>query len=505
MVDTGFLSGVPVPRQLATANQLYGMKSDASDVEWKSILAGAGITIAHAARAITLSAALSANGLGYHNVMDYGAIGNGVTDDTAAIQAAIDACPIYGTVFAPTGDYLISSTITITKPIRLIGQGFGTIFYVASTVDVTTDIFHVIPETDGHYFEFRDFCVAPKAAWYTTGRHAIYLDGTNVYIGDAIFYNLQLYGLSGNAIYGDGGGAEGTPVLSTIETCVLVGGMAFPEMGDTVRIINCHMTGTGSYALNATCVSGASTLIFKGNSVTNDKGIRLGGPLVMPVIVDNEFETFDTFIGSNGAFLDLDGAAGADVTDAIIARNSFQIINGITTDSIRVNRAARTHIYANRLSRGATTSKEITITAEASDTIIGQNTWPSGAPVISDLGANTTSMLARAMQAISFGASGVDAEQIRFNRAEDAYRYNSIYSCSNDGGAAYVTVRVHDGVSNTSQKPVMGWFGTGLVRFLVQPNIYANNAAALAAGLVAGDVYRTGADPDVLCVVHAET
>ncbi len=32
--------------------------------------------------------------------------------------------------------------------------------------------------------------------------------------------------------------------------------------------------------------------------------------------------------------------------------------------------------------------------------------------------------------------------------------------------------------------------------------IYANNAAAIAGGLAAGDFYRTGADPDPVCVVH---
>lgn len=35
------------------------------------------------------------------------------------------------------------------------------------------------------------------------------------------------------------------------------------------------------------------------------------------------------------------------------------------------------------------------------------------------------------------------------------------------------------------------------------PPVYANNAAALAGGLTAGDRYRTGGDPDLLCVVHA--
>jgi hypothetical protein len=34
------------------------------------------------------------------------------------------------------------------------------------------------------------------------------------------------------------------------------------------------------------------------------------------------------------------------------------------------------------------------------------------------------------------------------------------------------------------------------------PQVFANNAAALAGGLVSGDVYRTGGDPDTLCIVH---
>lgn len=38
-------------------------------------------------------------------------------------------------------------------------------------------------------------------------------------------------------------------------------------------------------------------------------------------------------------------------------------------------------------------------------------------------------------------------------------------------------------------------FSTGLP-------IYANNAAAVAGKLVPGQFYRTGADPDVVCVVH---
>src|SRR5208283_2467007 len=49
------------------------------------------------------------------NVRDYGARGNGLSDDTAAIRAAIAAVPASGgTVYLPCGTYLISSGLTIT-------------------------------------------------------------------------------------------------------------------------------------------------------------------------------------------------------------------------------------------------------------------------------------------------------------------------------------------------------------------------------------------------------
>ena len=32
--------------------------------------------------------------------------------------------------------------------------------------------------------------------------------------------------------------------------------------------------------------------------------------------------------------------------------------------------------------------------------------------------------------------------------------------------------------------------------------IYADNAAAITGGLVVGNLYRTGANPDVVCIVH---
>lgn len=65
---------------------------------------------------------------GYASVKDFGAVGDGVTDDHQAIQDAIDAItPTGGTVFFPRGRYLIGDQLNVssTYPVNLIGEQFG--------------------------------------------------------------------------------------------------------------------------------------------------------------------------------------------------------------------------------------------------------------------------------------------------------------------------------------------------------------------------------------------
>lgn len=62
------------------------------------------------------------------NVRDFGAVGDGVADDTAAIQAAIDSVNKLGTVFFPKGTYKITDTLTIVyndlwQAVNLLGVG----------------------------------------------------------------------------------------------------------------------------------------------------------------------------------------------------------------------------------------------------------------------------------------------------------------------------------------------------------------------------------------------
>ena len=76
------------------------------------------------------------------SVKDFGAVGDGVTDDTAAIQAAIDSLSpqslsvLYskgGTVYFPSGQYRVTDTIYLTKGVRLQGTLSGAGFSFSLT------------------------------------------------------------------------------------------------------------------------------------------------------------------------------------------------------------------------------------------------------------------------------------------------------------------------------------------------------------------------------------
>src|SRR5579872_4770601 len=84
---------------------------------------------------------------GFVTPQDYGATGNGTTDDTAAVQAAITAVASGGSnptgvLLFPQGTYKISSALTLGSYIELRGMGSGVsvINQVTTTVNGTTGI-----------------------------------------------------------------------------------------------------------------------------------------------------------------------------------------------------------------------------------------------------------------------------------------------------------------------------------------------------------------------------
>lgn len=59
------------------------------------------------------------------SVLDYGADRTGTEDSTQAFIDAIAATPVHGTVYIPIGEYMISNTIDVKKPITILGDYVG--------------------------------------------------------------------------------------------------------------------------------------------------------------------------------------------------------------------------------------------------------------------------------------------------------------------------------------------------------------------------------------------
>jgi hypothetical protein len=70
------------------------------------------------------------------SVKDFGAVGDGVTDDTAAIQAAIN---VGGVVRLPSGTYQISAALIVGGGVHLIGDGVDN-----TTISAATNTFNAI-------------------------------------------------------------------------------------------------------------------------------------------------------------------------------------------------------------------------------------------------------------------------------------------------------------------------------------------------------------------------
>jgi hypothetical protein len=70
------------------------------------------------------------------NVCDYGAVGDGATDDTTAIQAASTACNAAGggILYFPIGTYLISGAVTVTRLVNVLGAGANVTTITAASI-----------------------------------------------------------------------------------------------------------------------------------------------------------------------------------------------------------------------------------------------------------------------------------------------------------------------------------------------------------------------------------
>jgi hypothetical protein len=202
------------------------------------------------------------------NVKDYGAVGNGVTDDTAAIQAALDAA--FGSVASPhgytnrflnkpvvfpAGNYIVTDTLNIKWVIgaSIRGSGAGTtkITYTGAIAGGAT--YTPLFQTDGF-----KFCHVSDIAFIMTGGNAL-ADKTV-----AFSYDWDQQG-------GDPSEVGGSQV--TFTNCKFAGATYGLLIGlsqfqcDTATLINCEVDDC-YYGVNAVNGNAICSGMF-GGSVTN--------------------------------------------------------------------------------------------------------------------------------------------------------------------------------------------------------------------------------------------
>jgi hypothetical protein len=152
-----------------------GISPDASGIQYTPAGTGAVATTVQAKLRESVS------------VKDFGAVGDGVTDDTVAIQAALN---VTGTVFIQPGTYKISSSLVVKNYTHLIGAGqYNTFLQYTGTGDAI-QINNPINSSTASYITLEHFAVnyigtpaAGKACIADTGSTFLHINHVSTYGG----------------------------------------------------------------------------------------------------------------------------------------------------------------------------------------------------------------------------------------------------------------------------------------------------------------------------------
>lgn len=125
------------------------------------------------------------------NAKWFGAKGDGITDDTTAVQAAITAAD---NVFLPGGTYKITTTLTIPSDRKVFGLGSSTVLLVAANIAAIT-------LTSVSRIVLRDFKINGQRLTYTSASNGgISAPASGTGINDIVIQNVQMTAIGGAGI-----------------------------------------------------------------------------------------------------------------------------------------------------------------------------------------------------------------------------------------------------------------------------------------------------------------
>lgn len=326
-----------------------------------------------------------------YNVKAFGAVGNGTTDDYAAVQlAASDA----SSISVADGDYLLSQQVTMAVPKSFVGGGATSKF--RTTVGFTGPIFSIAPASG----------TDPKGWTVSNFEVTNYGSATNTFILDIASAGEYISKFTLSKIISNTQVSEyfvkllnGIPNTDGLFTSVFsdnwsLGGYYLDNVGDSVILERNTTSGAGvGYYVNQ--LGTAANITIRDGNCTS-----AGGALDMVKGANLTFENMQVecpvaFTGSNNAAVSIDRPSGGSIYNTKIINNNINT-QGNPLYCIYVENAVNTVIDGNELYCDVSTGAHIYIDSGARDTIIGNNKYYNQAtgaevdPIIVNNGVGNT-------------------------------------------------------------------------------------------------------------------
>jgi hypothetical protein len=193
------------------------------------------------------------------SVKDFGATGNGSTDDTAAIQAAINAArAVRGAVYFPPNNvaqsYNITAPLTCDGPITIIGAGPTAVLIYAVGLSAGQYILDFdLPVTSNYFFDIKGITLRSN----NQAPNGIRLKNTSY----CTLANVQLYDLA-NGIAITGANCFSNYFENLVCYQIAARSISFVSFTGGGHYTFNHCTFTGNYGFEIDSASGISELAF---------------------------------------------------------------------------------------------------------------------------------------------------------------------------------------------------------------------------------------------------